>query len=342
MSTSFREMDVRLFGDALKSALQLLPPPPTDCGALLRRPKLRGTFLHIPKTGGTTVERAIHASNATLPSERRPRLVSHDPLSKHWAERNRCLVLVRQPIDRLFSVYFYYRDVGGGEKTRLQRHAAFCVPGSGGASGRRCEPKLSLSQWLAESAPHNECMGRDSHYLSLHLHEGRNCQLRFLEHGPLPIHYNGSSPADVVGRLRPTVLMLRDQFLLVGETSRDDFFLDEMRRRGMLGAPPRTRTGTYERSNVGARNASEREAGGSLLPPSLYRSIAERHWPDMLLFYWVARHVDAMQACRMRHGRGPPPAHIPPHEEGPRAAARSSAAHGAAPARPAAPAAWVS
>ena len=329
MSTSFREMDVRLFGDALKSALQLLPPPPTDCGALLRRPKLRVTFQHIPKTGGTTVERAIHASNATLPSERRPRLVSHDPLSKHWAERNRCLVLVRQPIDRLFSVYFYYRDVGGGENKTPEACDSACRAAA-------VHPAADVSQscrspqWLAESAPHNECMGRDSHYLSLHLHEGRNCQLRFLEHGPLPIHYNGSSPADVVGlpthgsdAAGPIPARRRDE---PGET------FSSTRCAAVECRAPTNEDGDVRAVECGGAQRV-RTRGGVVAATILYRSIAERHWPDMLLFYWVARHVDAMQACRMRHGRGRRP-RTPPARGGPRAAARSSAAHGAAPARP--------
>jgi len=94
-------------------------------------------FLHIPKSGGTTVESVMH-----IPFQ------GHNPLLQHRQYKQyRWITVVRDPLDRIASEY-YFMLRGERQKDYRKRQAQLCQGGTGRAFKRPCIPKVSLTQYI--------------------------------------------------------------------------------------------------------------------------------------------------------------------------------------------------
>lgn len=328
----FRRLDDAMFGVHLSSSLGHLPNPEVSCNrndypSTWKRKIAQGSshfgpsFLHMIKTGGSTVAQAIRSWRThSLGYE------GHVPV-RDRLRQGPFLTVVRHPVDRLISLYCYYRDIGGNS-WKSSRHAAFCQPGTGGATKTDCVPRLTLEAWLwrsisANRSSSNVCGGGRPGHHTPYLLEGPNCEVAFLtptadgaEERAMSLLALSKPGRDVTA----TVNMMLSEYLVVGETARLQYFLEETYKAlERLGDPFLHKSVTVRNasSDVAVINPSKRHAAGemALLAPdtlmakalrcgdcsrgssSLYESVALRHWQDLMLYHWVARRVDSMQKC---------------------------------------------
>jgi len=119
--------------------------PPFACKVLALRTKTmfkrhvskdRFRFLHIDKTGGSTIETLLRIGfTGHQPLINRDQIKTH-----HW------ITILRDPIERAASSY-YFRISGRSTVHFKERQALICKAGTGKAYHKRCIPKMGLYEY---------------------------------------------------------------------------------------------------------------------------------------------------------------------------------------------------
>mmetsp|Transcript_20399 Transcript_20399/g.37121 ORF Transcript_20399/g.37121 Transcript_20399/m.37121 type:complete len:407 (+) Transcript_20399:16-1236(+) len=101
-------------------------------------------FLHIDKTGGSTIETVM-----------RIKFQGHNPLpmranykAYHW------ITILRDPLERIASQY-YFRLSGRSQRDFKQRQKVLCMAGTGRAYKKKCKPKISLYEYGVKHSERN-------------------------------------------------------------------------------------------------------------------------------------------------------------------------------------------
>ena len=242
-------------------------------------PHRLGHFQHIPKNGGTAIEQFLGIGFQDHLSMRQ-----EDP--RH---SNHNFVLLRHPIDRLTSEY-YFLKTGESQHKYFERQQHFCQHETGRAFIDECRPKLTLFEYMMSdlfSGPdHRFIYGDDTGRGSNFATEAFGTLANFMFEWLKP---HADATMDTVKNL------LLDYFVLVGDVQQMPVF-EAMLIRGFGLNEASSLPKILEDSHV---NPTDHLSAAELLTADQYAAAAQRNSKDIELYYWA---VQLFEETKMAYG----------------------------------------
>jgi len=265
-----------------------LPAVP-GCGKLLRTYRgapascpLNGRFLHLTKSGGSEVERALG-----IPFQGHARLSRRDDRDASCFAEGALpyFTLLRHPLERKLSLYSFWRS-GRNQFMYKVRQAAFCERGTGRAYSTPCKPKQSFAAWLnrtEDTVSTAKQLAGDVDGVRVSadgvLYEQNDYMIFYLQ------QLLAKAPP-----LSSVIRLLESRFFLIGVTEQLPAFV----AMAHCSHPARS---TRPSPPVRVTNNSSHATLESLLHGAEYDAAARANLRDMYLYRWAEARSEALTRC---------------------------------------------